>query len=158
MPGLKKRYIYSRDYATATIQDIFTKKDLDASVVLKAHTLATCWWENQGGRFVQRQLPVQAQASPTFGILIHDFNGDGNPDLLMAGNKYGMEVETNRCDAGNGTFLAGDGKGGFTWVENTKSGFWAQKQARDMALLRGPNGKVRVLVTNNDDKLQLYGN
>ncbi|MBK9014604.1 MAG: hypothetical protein IPM82_11280 [Saprospiraceae bacterium] len=158
MPFLKKRYIYSHDYAQATIQDIFPKKDLDASQVLKAYTLENCWWENQGGKFVRHSFPIQAQSAPVFGIIVHDFNSDGNPDILMAGNKYGLEVETNRCDAGNGIFLVGDGKGNFTWVDNTKSGFWAMKEVRDLALLQAADGKVKVVVSNNHDKLQVFGN
>ncbi|MBI5914973.1 MAG: VCBS repeat-containing protein [Bacteroidetes bacterium] len=158
MPFLKKRFIYAKDFAKATIPDIFPKKDLDAGLTLRAFTLETCWWENQGGKFVRRSLPTQAQVSPVFGILVGDFNGDGNPDLLMAGNKYGMEVETNRCDAGNGTLLAGDGKGNFTWANNLQSGFWAMKEVRDLALLQAPNGKVKVVVSNNHDKVQVYGN
>jgi len=158
MPFLKKRYIYAKDYGMATISDIFPKKDLDAALALNLYVMETSWWENQGGKFIRHSLPVQTQISPIFGILIHDFNGDGKLDILMAGNKYGMEVETNRCDAGNGTFLAGDGKGNFNYVSNTKSGFWASKEARDLALLQAPNGKYKVIVSNNHDKLQVYGN
>lgn len=158
MPFLKKRFIYAKDYAKATIQDIFPKQDLDAALVLKAFTLETCWWENKGGKFVRHALPKQAQVAPVFGIIAHDFNKDGNPDILMAGNKYGMEVETNRCDAGNGILLVGDGKGNFTWMDNTKSGFWATKEARDLALLQAAEGKVKILVSNNHDKLQIFGN
>lgn len=157
MPGLKKRYIYAKDYAMATITDIFPKKDLEDGFVLNAYVLHTCWWENKGGKFIRHDFPIQAQVSPVFGILAYDFNKDGNIDILMAGNKYGMEVETNRCDAGNGIFLAGDGKGNFTWVENTKSGFWAMKEVRDMALLQAPDGNIKVIISNNNDKLQVYG-
>lgn len=158
MPFLKKRFIYAHDYGLATIQDIFPKQDLEAAYTLKANMLETCWWENQGDKFVRHSLPIEAQISPVFGIIAHDFNGDGNPDLLMAGNKYGLEVETNRCDAGNGIFLAGDGKGNFNWVDNKKTGFWANKEVRDMALLKGPNGKYKVVVSNNHDKIQVFGN
>jgi hypothetical protein len=158
MPFLKKRYVHFHDYGLATIQDILPKKELDAAQVLKAYDLETCWWENQGGKFVRHSLPMQAQIAPVFGIVVHDFNKDGNPDILMAGNKYGMEVETNRCDAGNGIFLVGDGKGNFAWMENSKSGFWAMEEARDLALLQAADGKVKVVVSNNHDKLQVFEN
>ncbi|MCB0573599.1 MAG: FG-GAP repeat protein, partial [Saprospiraceae bacterium] len=70
------------------------------------------------------------------GIAVGDYNGDGFTDILLSGNKYGFEVETNRCDAGNGSLLAGDGKGHFSWVNNLETGFWAMREARDMAVLR----------------------
>ena len=101
-------------------------------------------------------MPVQAQAAPVFGILTYDFTGDGNLDILLAGNKYGLEVETGPSDAGIGTLLQGDGQGGFTWVNNTTSGFWAPDEVRDLALLKGSGGKITVLVGNNDGSAQVF--
>ena len=43
-------------------------------------------------------------------------------------------------DAGNGTLLLGDGKGNFSWLNNIFSGFWAMREARDLAMLRGAGG------------------
>jgi hypothetical protein len=77
-------------------------------------------------------------------------------DLLMAGNKYGMEVGTGRYDAGNGVFLTGDGKGNFTWVNNLQSGFWAMRDARDVAVIKGAGGKRSFVVANNNSPLQVF--
>ncbi len=156
IPSLKKKFLYGKDYGNATIDMVYPQKELDAALNLKAYTLETCWWENQGGKFVQRKLPNPAQTSPVQGILVDDFTGDGLVDILMAGNKYGLEVETNRCDASNGVLLRGDGKGNFAFVENTASGFWASKEVRDLALLRGPGGKTMVLVANNHAAPQVF--
>ncbi|MBL7774415.1 MAG: CRTAC1 family protein [Saprospiraceae bacterium] len=156
LPKVKKKFLFAKDYCRAGIEDIFPSEDLDAALQLYAYTLASCWWENRGGKFVRRPLPSPAQIAPANGILCADFTGDGLPDLLLAGNKYGMEVETNRLDAGNGVLLRGDGKGNFQFVDNLQSGFWASREARDLALLRGPGGKRRVLVANNNSGLQVY--
>jgi enediyne biosynthesis protein E4 len=157
LPVLKKRFLFSKDYAKATVSDIWPQKDLDAALNLNCYVLETCWWENKGGKFVQHKLPIQAQISVTQGIAIADFNSDGNQDILLAGNKYGFEVETNRCDAGNGTLLLGDGKGKFNWMDNTASGFWAMKEARDLAILRGAGGKNTIIVANNNSAWQIFG-
>lgn len=156
IPSLKKRFLYSDDYAKAAIDDIWPKKDLDAATVLSCYELQTCWWENQGGKFIRHTLPFQAQTSVIQGIVSGDFNGDGNIDILLAGNKYGFEVETNRCDAGNGMLLAGDGKGGFTWIDNLSSGFWAMREARDLAALRSTGGKTLFVVANNNSGVQIF--
>ncbi|MBI5915877.1 MAG: CRTAC1 family protein [Bacteroidetes bacterium] len=155
IPQLRKKFIYGEVYGNATIDMVYPKKELDAALNLTAYTLETCWWENQGGKFVQRKLPNQAQTSPVQGILVNDFTGDGLADMLLAGNKYGLEVETNRCDASNGVLLRGDGKGNFVFVENTASGFWASKEVRDLALLR-IGGKTAVLVVNNNAVPQVF--
>ena len=105
---------------------------------------------------MRRSLPLQAQASVVQGIITGDFNGDGKTDLLLAGNKYGLEVETNRCDAGNGTLLTGDGKGNFSWYNNMESGFWAMREARDMLSLNSTGGKQLIIVSNNNDSPQIY--
>ncbi len=156
MPMLKKKFLYSKDYAKATMSDVWPQKDLDASLQLTAYDFETCWWENQGGKFVRHSFPIQAQIAPVQGILCDDFNGDGHIDILMAGNKYGFEVETNPCDSGTGTLLMGDGKGNFAWLDNVQSGFWALGEARDLAMLRAAGGKRIIVVANNNSKPQFY--
>jgi len=156
MPVLKKKFLYTRDYAKATMSDLWPQKDLDAALNLAVYNLETCWWENQGGKFIRHSLPIQAQTAPIQGIVCDDFNGDGNMDILMAGNKYGFEVETNPCDSGTGALLLSDGKGNFTWLDNIFSGFWAMREARDLAMLRGAGGKKIILVANNTSKVQIF--
>ncbi len=156
MPILKKKFLYAKDYARATMSDIWPQADLDASLNLAVYDFETCWWENRGGKFIRHKLPVQLQVSPIQGIVCDDFNGDGNTDILAVGNKYGFEVETNPCDAGNGALLLGDGKGNFTWRDNITSGFWAMREARDLAMLKAPDGKRIFIVANNNSALQIF--
>jgi enediyne biosynthesis protein E4 len=158
MPGLKKKFLYASAYGKATVQDVLTEKAISEAMRLEAFTLETCWWENQGGKFVRHSLPAQAQVSPIQGILTDDFNGDGLIDLLVAGNKYGFEVESGPCDSGNGVLLAGDGKGGFRWVDNLESGFWATREVRDMTQLRAAGGKKIIVVANNNSAAQVFRN
>ncbi len=156
IPSLKKKFLYAKVYGEATIEDVYSKSELDAALNLYCYTLASCWWENQGGKFVKHELPRQAQVSVDQGIAIDDFNGDGTNDILLAGNKYGMEVETNACDAGVGAFLAGDGKGGFNFIENRATGFWAPLEARDLVVLKGANNRRTVIVSNNNAAAQVF--
>ena len=156
LPALKKKFLYASNYANATVEDIWQKKDLDAALQLLAYDLETCWWENAGGKFVRHSLPFQAQISAIQGIVVEDLNGDGHLDLLMAGNKFGLEVGSGRYDAGNGVFLSGDGKGNFAWVNNLQSGFWATHNARDLVMLQGGRDKRFFVVGNNNSALQVF--
>jgi hypothetical protein len=156
MPVLKKRFLYATAYSTATIEDVWPEKALEASLHLVAYDLETCWWENKNGQFIRHSLPRQAQAAAIQGIVVEDLNNDGTLDLLMAGNKYALEVESGRYDSGTGVLLAGDGKGNFTWVNNLESGFWAMREARDLAMIRGAGGKRIFLVANNNSALQIF--
>ena len=42
--------------------------------------------ENDNGKFIKHELPVEAQFSAINKILVDDYNKDGTLDLLIAGN------------------------------------------------------------------------
>ena len=75
---------------------------------------------------------------------------------MVAGNFYVSEVETGRADASIGLLLKGDGKGKFSPVPVSESGFFANRQVRDMALLKNSNNETIIVVANNDDKVQAF--
>jgi len=47
--GLKKKFLYYRDYATAHLNTIFIPEQLEGVQELKAKQLKNCWLENTGG-------------------------------------------------------------------------------------------------------------
>jgi hypothetical protein len=62
-----------------------------------------------------------------------------------------------RYDGGTGLVLLGDGKGGFSPLKTTLSGFFAWNNVKDLALLRtGPKKTPLIVVANNNDKLQAF--
>jgi hypothetical protein len=153
IPMLKKKFIRYAPYATAAVTDLFPEKDLQAAIQLKCNYLASGVWINNGGKFTMKALPNEAQFAPVYGIQVLE---GPKPGLLLAGNDYGQQVETGRCDAGNGLLLNNDGKGNLKGIPGRASGFWATKEARDLKILRGPGGKRLVVVANNNDKLQVF--
>ena len=68
----------------------------------------------------------------------------------MAGNNYQSEVETTRADAGIGSFLKGIGEGKFQYVSHLKSGFFADKDVRNMVLIQTDKQKTVVVANNNN--------
>ncbi len=69
-----------KSFAEATVSDIYTKKALDESLHLKAETFASCYFENHGnGKFKIHELPDEAQLSSINGMIIDDFDNDGQP-------------------------------------------------------------------------------
>jgi len=138
------------------MEDVFPKKELETAQQFKANELRSCWFENQNGKMTAHPLPNAAQTAPVRTILVADFDKNGTPDLLLAGNDYGVEVETGRADAGNGVLLLNDGKGSFRAAPNRECGFWAKKDARKIRLLRMANNRKAVLVANNGASLQVF--
>jgi enediyne biosynthesis protein E4 len=156
MPVLKKDFVYHKAYGRTTINDLLKAFNLGAAQKMAAKTFATTVFINNQGKFTAKALPSIAQLSTCNQLASNDFDGDGNLDLLLVGNSYFTEVESGRYDASSGTVLLGDGKGGFTGSPNRFNGFWATKEARDMAVLKLANGKTLYLVANNNDVLQGY--
>ena len=112
-------------------------------------------FRNAHGEFVFETFEPVLQTAPINSILVADFDGDGQKDLLMAGNNYTYENETTRADAGNGYFLKGNKNGIYGYVPNKTNGFWANNDVRQLAILKS-EGKSYVLVANNDKPTQLY--
>jgi hypothetical protein len=151
---LKDRYLNYKDYAKQTVADVFPQKDLADAVVKNAYTFATTLVRNNGdGTFTMVPLPTEAQFAPVYGIYASDFNGDGKPDLLLAGNFDGVKPEIGKMDAGYGLYLRGDGKGHFTPVREVESGFLVPGQARDIQPVRTSRGKIYIVSRNNDRPL-----
>jgi len=154
LPYLKARYPNYKSYAGQTMTDIFSPKDLSDAVVRKAYTFSTSLARNNGdGSFTLIPLPAEAQLAPVEGILAEDFDHDGKLDMLLAGNFDGVEPAIGRMSASYGLFLRGDGKGNFTSVPATKSGFFVPGQARDIGRMRTRRGELYVVTRNNDRPL-----
>jgi hypothetical protein len=96
-----------------------------------------------------------AQISPIRGIVVHDIDGDGHLDLVVAGNQYDAEANMPRADAGNGLWLRGDGHGHFTPVSSRQSGLLATRDAAGIALAGAPTGNT-LIVANTGDTLQAF--
>jgi hypothetical protein len=95
-------------------------------------------------------LPTEAQFAPVYGIVASDVDGDGHTDLLLGGNFDGVQPELGRMSASYGLLLRGDGKGGFTPMPATRSGFVVGGQTRDIQRVRTARGDLYVVARNND--------
>ena len=122
----------------------------------QADTFASLYLQNNGnGTFTAAPLPQAAQVAPIRGIIPMDVDGDGNLDLIVAGNLYDTAPNTAPADAGNGLWLRGDGHGHFAPVPFTASGFLAPHDVTGLAVVKTPAGSA-VLVANSGDSLQAY--
>src|SRR5437764_8206335 len=154
LPSLKARYPRYADYAGQTVTDIFAPAELAGATLKEARTFATALVRNNGdGSFTLVPLPLAAQLAPVYGVLAQDVDGDGTLDLLLAGNFDGVQPEIGRMSASYGLVLWGDGKGRFTPVATSQSGFFVPGQARDIQRVRTRRGDLYVVTRNNDRPL-----
>lgn len=156
-PGIALKFPSYEEFGEATVSDIYTKKALDESLHLQAETFASCYFENDGkGNFKMHNFPNEAQLSSINGMIINDFNGDGNLDVLAAGNLFNMEVVTPRNDGSVGAYMEGDGKGGFKIKPARETGFFAPNDVKSLALINLNTRDKLILVGNNNGKLQIF--
>ena len=158
MPFIKDKFPAFTDFAHATLEDIYTPEKLENSLHYEARNFNSIILINEGGQYIIRELPIEVQASPINGIVVKDFNRDGNLDMVVAGNNMTSEVETPLYDAGKGYLLLGDGKGGFrTTINSEEDGLLAVNDVKDVQYLElGPTNNPAILIANNNGRLQLY--
>ncbi|MGI8400962.1 MAG: VCBS repeat-containing protein [Gemmatimonadaceae bacterium] len=143
-------------FAKASIQQMFSPADLQRALHYQADTFASLFLHNTGaGTFSATPLPNLAQIAPIKGIIVQDVDGDGNLDLVVAGNLYEAEPNTPRADAGNGLWLKGDGKGHFIAVPSVRSGFVAPLNVSGLSLINTAAGKA-VIVANSGDSVRAF--
>lgn len=156
LPLIKRKYLSYTDYADEKITDMFSTEELADATLLQATELSTGYFQNQGdGTFKFINLPVEAQVSPVFAVLVEDFDGDGVLDILLGGNFRGTRVKFGAYNASYGTMLKGDNKGGFFSLPVNKTGLMVRGEVRDIIHVTGVNGEKLVLWARNNDSIEL---
>lgn len=155
-PRFRRQFTSFKDYGNATMEQVLSQDDLRDALILEGNYSQTSFIENLGGeKFRIKAFPMQAQFSLVFGILIDDFNTDGNLDVIMIGNDYGNEVFTGRADAFTGLVFTGDGKGNFDVINSNHSGFKLCGDGK--SLVRLFNGNRQLLIASqNQDSLKVF--
>jgi enediyne biosynthesis protein E4 len=153
IPSIKKKYPRNAPYAQAVIEELFPNTDWFSEHALEAQTFETQWFKNEAGKFVAQTLPKAAQIAPVDKVLVSDFTGDGQPDVLLLGNDTGFDIETYNQNNSRGCLLQGIGNGQFVPLEGA---IHATMEVRDAVLMPPANGKKRLIVANNNGPIQVF--
>ena len=149
LPYLNKEFLSYKDFAQASISDLFSKEKLTKSHQKKVYELQSLFYENDGvGNFNIKQLPTIAQASTIHDIAVDDFDNDGFKDLLIVGNSTEISTQLGRMDASHGVILRNNQKGSFEWLSNQK--FNIEGSARSIAKIKVKNNQFYIIGMNND--------
>jgi hypothetical protein len=134
MTAMKERFPNYRSYARSDVSQLFPAGVLEQATALKATQFNSCFIENKGGfKLELHPLPLAAQMAPVYGMGVADVNADGNLDLLLNGNEFGMAPYLGRCDASNGLLLLGNGDKTFKPVSLQQSGWYVPGNGKAMA-------------------------
>lgn len=159
MPHLANKFTSYHDWGIAPLQDIYEEEKLTESLRMEATVFDTGILINEQGKFTFKPLPHIAQIAPVFGIVAQDIDGDGIPDLFLAQNFYGPQVETGHMDGGVSLFLRGNGDGTFDPVWPDESGVIVTGDAMSLAMT-DLNGDARpdFLIGRNKDTMMAFEN
>jgi len=154
---MRRRFPRYELYGQATMDDLFSEEEMEGAYSASVHMLESAYLENRGAEgFELTPLPRSAQVAPLYGLLADDFTGDGHPDILAGGNKYGAEFITGYQDASIGLLLAGDGRGGFAPLPAQKSGFLVAGDAKGLVQLAAADGRRLLVAGQNRERLLAF--
>ncbi len=158
MPHLGEKFATFREFAGATLGEIYTEECLEEGLRLEANTLEAGVFLNEGsGRFRFAPLPRIAQASPSFGAVFFDADGDPHPDLFLAQNFFGPQRETGRMAGGLGQLLLGNGDGSFRAVPPRESGIVIPEDAVAVAAVDlNDDGQTDLAVSTNNGAVRAF--
>jgi hypothetical protein len=141
---MRKRFTSYAAYSQATLNDIFSKEELEKANRLTVTENRTLAFLNRNGKMHPVQLPMQAQFSVVTNIISDDFNGDGKKDLLLLGNHSDNRLKIGCINSSYGCLLSGDGKGGFNYVNQPSSGLNIKGDVKAAVEIKANNTKYII--------------
>jgi len=149
LPALKKENLKHQDFAPKTIQELFPNNLSDASVLTVNTAASIIAINGNNSGFTIQALPYQLQLSSIQALVVDDINGDGNKDILAAGNFFDLLPQFCSIDASYGNLLLGNGKGGFNVATPQQSGISINGQIKQILPLQVKNQSGYLFLQNN---------
>jgi enediyne biosynthesis protein E4 len=153
LPQINQKFNTYKQFAKADIDDILP--NINSALKYEAKVFESIILENNQGVLQIKKLPAEAQFSVVNGIVVHDFNNDNILDILIAGNKFEVEIETTRADASIGQLFLGTKNGFFKAINHQESGILLPSNVKDIQKIKFKNN-IGILSAINNDKLRLF--
>ncbi len=149
-PQLKNSNLKHVDYAKKCLSDLFPAKSIKKATKLEVNYLKSIIAINQGNAtFKISELPKEVQYSCIKAISCEDLNGDGQNDIVLAGNARNMIPQFNTLDACSGIVLMNIGNGTFEFQSNSQLNL--KGEIKDLESFK-LGGKPFLIATQNNDK------
>ena len=156
-PNIASRFPTHVEYGRADLESILKGQEQNTRVK-GVNTLSAALFQNQGGAFQRKEMPLEAQLAPSFAPVISDFNGDGFEDVFLSQNFFALHNKIPRQDAGRGQLLQGS-ESGLAAVSGAESGIKVYGEQRSAAVADyNQDGRVDLLLTQNGGRTLLFMN
>jgi hypothetical protein len=155
MPFIKEEFPTYSAFANATLNEIYGD-NLDDALHLEATDFAHSIYFGDGAlSFTKSNLPMSTQRGPILAATEVDINGDGQTELVTAGNFHMAEVETVRYDAGVGSILEWRG-GKCISIAPHKTGLYLAGDIKDIVRIELATGQTIIAAARNNAGLVVY--
>ncbi len=154
-PSFRKEFNSYKSFSKANFKHYQKIGFVDLDSLLIVNHDDSKWLENLGNnKFKLRSLPGEIQLGP-----INDFLfliEEGKTNIFAVGNEYGGSPFEGKNDALQGSILRTNEKGMLEVFKSNDSGFFVTGDARSIEKVRLKNGKILILVAQNQDKLLVF--
>ena len=151
-----QKYNSYTEFSYASVPEMFDTATLNrVNDIFYVNTASNyiLWNEEDGFRW--EKLPLPVQVSPLKKTVIRDFNGDGIPDLLLAGNDHTFDIGTGYYDANKGLLLMSEDATPLKkLLTPAESGMILQGMVESLLFLDGE--KPLILAGMNRDSILCY--
>ncbi|QEG23254.1 FG-GAP-like repeat-containing protein [Mariniblastus fucicola] len=159
MPFIAEKFPKFHDFSLATLDDIYETDSQARQHVELNYLESVILWNDGGNGFESEALPSIGQISPSFGVVVKDFDGDGILDIVLANNFFGSQPETGFMDGGLGLMLKGTGTRDFDPQWPRDSGIVVTGDANGLVTADwDSDGDEDLLVAVNGDQFKVFTN
>ncbi|RIV34661.1 hypothetical protein D2V08_04555 [Flagellimonas lutimaris] len=147
MPFLNKKFLFYKDFAKASLEELFGTDKLKEATKRKVYILSTSYFENDGNNnFKLKELPRLVQSSSVNDIHLVKNNKEKINEILMVGNNFEISTQLGRLDASHGFLLQNSDNGDISWKQNLGISGAARKIEKINC-----NGNEEFIITMNND-------
>lgn len=150
--SLRKKFTSYHDFAGKTVEEVLSEKMLKRANLLQVERLESGYLSNEDGRYSFKAFDRQLQVSPILSQLKHDFDGDGNEEVLVCGNYFGVQPYHGRFGSFDGALI----KSNSEILSGKDIGLHLFNHSVRVLNIIEVGAVNYLLVTVNDDSAQVY--
>jgi hypothetical protein len=152
MENLRKQFTTYKEFAGKSVEQILDKNGLGKAHIFEVNELSSGYLENRKGHFTFVPFSLDMQIAPITALLVYDFDGDGEEEVLAAGNYFGVKPYHGRFGSFDGAMIK---KKNIVILGHQTGLDIAQKSARNLNII-SLNNRSYLLITLNNEKAQVY--
>ncbi len=154
LPYIKKSILRAKEFAEASLAEIFGRDKVAQAEVLEANYFENAWLENIGnGSFELRSLGDLAQYTSYHAAELVKNPRSGQPELLLLGNFFDSNIQLGLYDADNGSIFSLNKN---SWLEpRPLLDGRLEGQVRSIKEIQMGGRTVYLVVRNNDRLMAL---